>query len=132
MPAVDSRGYAFNRTRQAYLATELHFACTHWSRLRGLMGASPGNFRSGQGLWIIPSHGVHTLAMRFAIDVAYLNSDKVVVYVAQNLKPWRVAPVKMQAASVLELPTNTLQATGTAVGDRIEIGVGALAEARTA
>jgi uncharacterized membrane protein (UPF0127 family) len=132
MPAVDSRGYAFNRTRHAYLATELRFARTHWSRLLGLMGASSENFRSGQGLWIIPSHGVHTFAMRFPLDVVYLDGDKVVVYVAQNIKPWRVAPVKMRAASVLELPSNTLQATGTALGDRIEIGVGVLAEAQTA
>jgi uncharacterized membrane protein (UPF0127 family) len=132
MPAANSRGYAFNRTRQAYLATELRFASTHWSRLRGLMGAHPGNFRSGQGLWIVPSHGVHTFAMRFPIDVVYLNRDKVVVYVQPNLKPWRLAPVRMRAASVLELPHNTLQSTGTAVGDHIEIGVGMMVEAQTA
>jgi uncharacterized protein len=132
MSAVDSRGYAFNRTRQAYLATELRVAGTHWSRLCGLMGARAETFRSGQGLWIIPSHGVHTFAMRFPIDVVYLNGDKVVVYLKRNVKPWRLAPVSMQAASVLELPGNTLQGTGTAVGDHIEIGAGVSAEAQTA
>jgi uncharacterized membrane protein (UPF0127 family) len=131
MPAADSQGYALNRTRQAYLATELRFASTHWSRLRGLMGARAETFRSGQGLWINPSHGVHTFVMRFPIDVVYLDGDKVVVYLKHDLKPWRLAPVNLRASSVLELPSNTLQATGTAVGDRIEIGVGVVAEAQT-
>jgi uncharacterized membrane protein (UPF0127 family) len=121
MPVPGSAGYAFNRTRQSYLATELRVAGTHWSRLRGLMLADRRNFGSGQGLWIVPSHGVHTFAMRFPIDVIYLNEDKVVVYMKQNLQPWRVAAVRSQAASVLELPGSTLDGTGTSLGDEIEI-----------
>jgi len=77
-------GYAFNRTRQTYLATQLSVAGTYWSRLRGLMCSSAVNFGTGQGLWIVPSRGVHTLAMRFPIDVVYLNGDKVVVYMKET------------------------------------------------
>ena len=120
-----SAGYAFNRTRNAYLATNLSVAGTHWSRLRGLMGKDAASFPAGNGLWIIPSRGVHTLAMRFPIDVLYLDSDKHVVHVEENLKPWRVAKVSMQTASVLELPGNTLKSSGTAVGDEIEIALSA-------
>ena len=68
------------------------------------MLADQRSFGDGHGLWIVPSHGVHTFAMRFPIDVVYLNADKVVVYMKQNLQPWRVAAVRQQAASVLELP----------------------------
>jgi len=118
MPSV---GYAFNRTRQTYLATQLRLAGTHWSRFCGLMCEDPERFRSGDALWIVPSHGVHTFAMRFPIDVAYLDRDKVVVHIENSLKPWRVAPVRRNAASVLELPHKTLNATGTAIGDRIDI-----------
>ena len=118
------KGYAFNRTRQAFLATELSVADTHWSRLRGLMGSNPTAFRFGHGLWIVPSHGVPTLAMRYPIDVIYLNQDKTVVHVEENLKPWRIAPVKMDAVTVLELPCHTVWNTGTLVGDQIEIAFG--------
>jgi uncharacterized protein len=121
MPVPGPTGYAFNRTRRSYLATELRVAGTHWSRLWGLMLADQRNFGEGHGLWIVPSHGVHTFAMRFAIDVVYLNVDRVVVYVKQNLQPWRVAAVRPQAASVLELPGSSLGPTGTSVGDKIEI-----------
>jgi uncharacterized protein len=113
--------YAFNRTREAYLATQLRIAETHWSRFRGLMCADASSFSAGRGLWLVPSRGVHTFAMRFPIDVLYLDRDKTVVHLEQNLKPWRMAPVRMNAISILELPENTLGSTRTAVGDVIEI-----------
>jgi uncharacterized protein len=129
MSEPGSTGYAFNRTRQAYLATQLSIAATHWARLRGLMCTEPDSFHAGRGLWIVPSRGVHTFAMRFAIDVLYLDEEKTVVHLEQDLKPWRVAPVRMQAASVIELPRNILHSTGTSVGDEIEIVLGQAREA---
>jgi uncharacterized membrane protein (UPF0127 family) len=62
--------------------------------------------------------------MKFPIDVLYLSPAKTVVHMERHLKPWRMARVSMKAASVLELPANTLQDSGTAVGDQIEIGHG--------
>jgi uncharacterized membrane protein (UPF0127 family) len=119
-----STGYAFNRTRKAYLATHLSVAGTHWSRLRGLMWTDAANFLAGDGLWIVPSRGVHTLAMKFPIDVLYLDKNKIVVHVEQNLRPWRVARVSTRTTSILELPGHTLESSGTAIGDEIEIALG--------
>ena len=121
MPGLIPRGQAFNQTRQLYLATNLAVAQTHWSRLRGLLGVSAGDFSNGCGLWIRPCRGVHTLAMQFPIDVVYLDRAGTVVHLEHNLQPWRFSPVRMQAASVLELPSHTLASTETALGDRIEI-----------
>jgi uncharacterized membrane protein (UPF0127 family) len=39
----------------------------------------------------------------------------------RGLRPWRFAPVRMQAASVLELPSQVLSETGTEMGDKIEM-----------
>jgi uncharacterized membrane protein (UPF0127 family) len=121
MAVLPARGQAFNRTRQVYLATHLAFADTHWTRLRGLLGASRGDFRNGCGLWIVPCHGVHTLAMGFPIDVVYLDRTRTVIHMEKGLQPWRFAPVRLQAASVLELPSQTVTGTGTGLGDKIEI-----------
>jgi len=131
MSLREATGYAFNRTRNAYLATRLSVAGTHWSRLRGLMWKDAASFPAGDGLWIVPSRGVHTLAMRFAIDVLYLDTKNFVVHVEQDLKPWRVARVSMRTASVLELPGNTLMSSSTTVGDEIEIAFGQVREAST-
>lgn len=128
MPVPGPTGYALNQTRQAYLATRLLIAETHWTRFRGLMCSDAGSFPAGQGLWIVPCHGVHTFAMRFPIDVVYLDGDKVVIHLEENLKPWRLAPVRLRAASVLELPDRTLSSTRTAIGDRIEISLGKAGE----
>jgi uncharacterized membrane protein (UPF0127 family) len=59
--------------------------------------------------------------MRFPIDVAYLDQDRIVIHIERELRPWRFAPVRMQAASVLELPSQVLSETGTEMGDKIEI-----------
>ena len=128
MPVPGPTGYALNQTRQTYLATRLLIAETHWTRFRGLMCSDAGSFPAGQGLWIVPCHGVHTFAMRFPIDVVYLDGDKVVIHLEENLKPWRLAPVRLRAASVLELPDRTLSSTRTAIGDRIEISLGKAGE----
>jgi len=121
MAFFSPQGQAFNCTRQAYLATALAVADTHWSRLRGLLGLSAGDFRNGYGLWIVPCRGVHTLGMAFPIDVVYLDRAMTVVHIQRGLAPWRFAPVRLQASSVLELPSRTATETRTAIGDRIEI-----------
>lgn len=114
-------GYAFDQTRQAFLATRLRYAHTHWTRLRGLMGISAAEFVFGDGLWIAPSHGVHTLGMRFPIDVIFLDERSIVVSIEENLRPWRVTPITLEAVSVLELPAHTVCNAGTQIGDVIEI-----------
>lgn len=123
MGAFSSQGHAFNQTRQAYLATALAVANTHWTRLRGLLGVASSDFRNGSGLWIVPCHGVHTLGMGFPIDVVYLNDAMTVIHIQGNLQPWRFAPVRTQASSVLELPCRTAAETQTVVGDKIEITI---------
>jgi hypothetical protein len=59
--------------------------------------------------------------MRFSIDVVYLDSEKTVVHVEENVKPWRIAPIHMEAATVLELPSHVVWDTRTQIGDSIEI-----------
>lgn len=113
--------YAFNRTRSTYLATDLVIARTHWSRFRGLMATSAASFPKGRGLWIHPSHGIHTFAMLFPIDALYLDRDRIVIHIEEALKPWRLAAVKIHAASVLELPAGTVRETGTVLGDQVDI-----------
>jgi hypothetical protein len=121
MAVFSPQGQAFNRTRQTYLATALAVADSHWTRLQGLLGLAPSDFRNGYGLWIVPCRGVHTLGMRFPIDVVYLDHSLTVIHVERDLPPWRFAPIKMRAASVLELPCRTAGETRTSVGDRIEL-----------
>jgi len=116
-----AQGQAFNQTRGAYLATALAVADTHWTRFRGLLSLGSDDFRNGDGLWIVPCHGIHTLGMGFAIDVVYLDQALTVIHTEAQLQPWRIAPVRRHSLSVLELPCSTITQTQTAVGDKIVI-----------
>jgi uncharacterized membrane protein (UPF0127 family) len=121
MSPARPKGYAFNSTRTTYLATDLMIARTHWSRFRGLMATDSSRFTRGQGLWINPSRGIHTFAMRFPIDAVYLDRDRIVIHIEEDLKPWRMAAIRVQATSVLELPTGMIRESQTALGDKVDI-----------
>src|SRR5437588_12477574 len=112
---------ALNRTRGTCLAENVRIARTHWSRLRGLVGTERSEFRPGQALWIVPCRGVHTLAMRFPLDLIYLDQFNTVISLQQDVQAWRFAPVHLRASSVLELPAGTIHESRTARGDKIEI-----------
>jgi uncharacterized membrane protein (UPF0127 family) len=115
--------YAFNSDVKTILASRLRVADTPWKRLIGLIGTPPERFRPGEGLWIVPSHGIHTFMMRFPIDVVYLTADHRVHHIEENVRPWRITPILTEAATVLELPSHTIFQTGTSIGDHIELHV---------
>ncbi len=112
---------AFNCTRQTLVASRLEVASSAWSRMKGLIGRSDADFVPGMGLWIVPAEGVHTIGMSFPIDVAYLNADRRVIHVYHRLAPMRVAALKWNAQSILELPAGTLAESGTENGDLVQI-----------
>ena len=80
----------------------------------------------GEGLWITPCEGVHTFAMKFAIDIIYLGKrqkeDKLfkILKLRTNMVKSRIS-LCLSASSVVELPAGTLDKSGTAVGDRLEL-----------
>ena len=111
----------FNLTRNTVLASEVELVDTEWTRIKGLLGRRAVDFASGNGLWIVPSQGVHTLGMSFPIDVAYLDSGYRVIHVCHRLAPFRIAALKLKARSVIELPAGTLAHTETSIGDVLEI-----------
>jgi uncharacterized membrane protein (UPF0127 family) len=112
---------AFNRTRMTYLARDVRMARTHWTRMRGLIGATHADFHAGQALWIVPCRGVHTFAMRFPLDLIYMDRSGKVIELQEDVQPWRFAPLRMDAESVLELPPGTIRSTQTSIEDKVEM-----------
>ena len=116
-----ARVYVYNRTREAFVATEADVANSYMRRLVGLLGKTKRWAKIGTGLWIVPSCGVHTIGMMFSIDLIFLSKEKQVVHVEEYVRPFRISRVSLKAASVLELPPHTIYRTGTKVGDQLEI-----------
>jgi uncharacterized protein len=96
-------------------------ANTIFSRLKGLLGKL--KLRSNEGLWVVPSRGIHTLGLLFPLDLLYLDGHCRVIYLVEYLPSFRIAPLKTQAESVLELPTHTIYSSQTQPGDQLVICV---------
>lgn len=111
----------YNRTRERFVATHAKVADGYFSRLVGLLGTTPKWVRPGRGLWIVPSHGVHTIGMLYALDLIFLDRDKMVVDVEEHVRPFRISKVSFKAESVLELPVHTVFRSETRIGDQLEM-----------
>ncbi|MBI5598335.1 MAG: DUF192 domain-containing protein [Deltaproteobacteria bacterium] len=92
--------------------------------MRGLIGKK--GLKKGEALLIRPCRGVHTLGMRFPIDVLFLDSGGRVVGIRENMPPMRLSWFFLKAEAALELPAGTVSSTGTMVGDVIAIGAPSL------
>ena len=119
------RMVARNTSVNRVLADRVDVADTRATRAVGLL--SREGLEPGEALWIVPSRGVHTFWMRFAIDVLALDQAGTVIDCVSNLKPWRMRLPRRGTAGVLELPAGTLAASGTAVGHQVLLE---MAEAR--
>jgi uncharacterized membrane protein (UPF0127 family) len=88
------------------------------SRRRGLLGRAP--LQPGEGLWISQCDSIHTYGMQFPIDVLFLGPDSQVLDIAPNMAAGGTV-TRDGAASCLELPSGACEATGTQVGDFLEL-----------
>ena len=62
-------------------------ANTLFSRMRGLLGRK--SLGPDTAMVIDPCSSIHTLGMRFAIDVLFLDSKNRVISISKNVKPGR-------------------------------------------
>ena len=94
----------------------LEIADSFRSRLVGLLGRD-----SLQGALLIPrARSVHTIGMRFAIDVAYCDADLVVLRTVR-LRRNRVDRPVLRARCALEVPAGALERWSVGPGDQLEI-----------
>lgn len=73
------------------------------------------------GLLIDPCSSIHTMWMRFPIDVVHVRRDNTVSRVDHSLPPWRIGSLRTGGKFVIELPAGVAGASGTEPGDLLEI-----------
>ena len=109
----------YNETRECFLSLNVSIADSMLSRLRGLIGKL--RLRVDEGVWIVPSHGIHTVGVLFSLDLIYLDDSNRVIEVVEHFPPFRISPWRSLSASVLELPTHTIYSSQTQTGDQLLI-----------
>ena len=119
---MDGRLSIYNRTRGTHLASHAEIADSFRTRLIGLLGRRA--LGPGDGLWLLPSNSIHTIGMRFPIDVVMLSHSARVLGVRHSLRPCSILWPNLRVKSILELPADTIARSRTASGDllRMEIG----------
>ena len=96
----------------------LEIADTRTTRRRGLLG------REGiEGAMLLrPARSVHTIRMRFAIDVAHLDDELRVLSITE-MRPGRLGKWSPRAGAVLESEAGSFRRWGLQPGMELEIRV---------
>jgi hypothetical protein len=101
--------------RDGEVLASLEVADERTARRRGLLGRD-----SIEGaLLLVPARSVHTIGMRFPIDVAWLDAELTVVRTARLSRNRLSRPV-LRAHCVLEAEAGSFARWGVQVGDQLE------------
>jgi len=102
--------------REGEVLASLELAVTFGQRFRGLLG------RDGLdgALLLRPARSVHTLGMRFPIDVAYCDQDLVVLNVV-SMGRHRLGLPRLRARSVVEAQAGAFERWRLRPGDHLEV-----------
>jgi uncharacterized membrane protein (UPF0127 family) len=106
-----------NQRTGAVIAASLEVADTSHTRRKGLLGRD--SLPSGAALMITRCNSIHTIGMRFPIDVAFVDRRGRVRKIARHLGRWRIA-ISPLAASVVEFAAGALHDGTMRVGDVLE------------
>jgi uncharacterized protein len=102
--------------RDGDVLAAVEVASSFSSRLRGLLGRD-----SIEGALLLrPARSVHTIGMRFAIDVAFCDKSMRVLSV-RTLRPYRMTAPRWRSACVVEASAGAFERWGLRVGDQLEV-----------
>jgi len=92
------------------VVTKLEIAESLRARLTGLLGRSA--LEPGQGMLIRRCRTIHTLGMRFDLDLIFFDAQGRVIATRKGVPPGRICFGPRRATEVLELPAGQLKQGG--------------------
>src|SRR5207245_9276931 len=105
---------AVNSTRGTLVGESVRVADTGLTRMVGLLGER--ELLPGDGLLIVPSQGVHTVGMLFAMDVVILDGEWNVIAITRDMHPFRMTRVLWNAAEVLAVRYGRVTSRRSSIG----------------
>jgi uncharacterized membrane protein (UPF0127 family) len=106
--------------REGEVLATLEVAGSRGARRKGLLG------RDGidGALLLRPARSVHTIGMRFPIDVAFCDKQLVVI-TTRCMRRYRLGAPRLKARCVIEAEAGAFERWGLRPGDQLEIKGGA-------
>jgi len=108
-----------NLTKGNVVVSSLVVATTWEDRRRGLLDRS--RLEPGEGMLLEPCRSVHTVGMKFPIDIVFLDRERRVVGIKAAVKPGSLSNTCLRAYSTLELPAGAAAAKRLEVGDTLQV-----------
>lgn len=90
-----------------------------WSRMRGLLGHPQLAPDAQEALWLAPCNNVHTIGMRYALDIVFLDRAGRVLECCENVRPWRMR-VCRAARHTVEFAPGAIAALAVVPGEQWE------------
>lgn len=108
-----------NKNSNYIISENLQLADTFFKRLKGLMFTK--GFLEKNALKLSPCNQIHTFFMNYCIDILYLDHRDSIIFIEENLKPYKIGKRVKNALSVIELPNGTVKKSNIKIGDVVTI-----------
>ena len=99
------------------LIEEVECAFSILARMRGLLGRD--GLARGRAMYIRPCTGIHTMGMKFPIDVIFLSRDLTVVKTKTDIHSGRLVTGGSGAVGVIEMESGWFPWSELSVGDKV-------------
>lgn len=104
---------------QRCLAATCHIRDSWFGKARGLLGR--GELGPGEVMLLTRCRSIHTLGMRFPIDVIYASTSFTIVGIREKVLPWRNPRGFAGCHYVIEAGAGSIENWQVAVGDQLEL-----------
>ena len=95
------------------------FAKSFMQRLTGMLTRRFSD--SFDGIVFRNCNAIHTLGMKFDIDVLFINPENQITALYERVKPWKSCGAKCFRATAIELPAGTIAKYGVKCGDLLNL-----------
>lgn len=119
---------AYNQTRECFLGLDVTVGEFSYASLEERLAER--EFRSGEGLWLNPFHGIPMTGLIAPLDLIYLDEDCRVIEAVESYPTFLASPSRPIAASLLVLPSHSIYSSQTQMGDQLVLCVAEEMEGR--
>jgi uncharacterized membrane protein (UPF0127 family) len=111
-----------NSTTNAIIATRVNRLTGFFERAVGLLARA--SIAHDEGVWLSSCAAIHTLGMRQAIDVMFVDGEGIVLRVCRDVRPNRPILICGKARAVVEIGGGALEPPDVTIGDQLELIAG--------
>ena len=107
-----------NSSNDITLLEDASLADSYFTRLKGLLGKS--SLKDDEGLIIKPCNSVHTIGMKFSIDIAFVDKNNVIIHIIKDMVPGKLSSIVKKSSYVIESKGGLFEGKVN-IGDRVDI-----------